>query len=144
MDNEIGSTIPDAANIVAYNAEDGISIVDDVTLRNSIRRNAIYRNGELGIDLGDDGATANDGGDGDLGPNGLQNFPLLRSVVSGGGNTTIHGRVPRPPTPSCSSSTRTRVNFRPRDFLEGETYPRESRRQHGRQRHRRRSTSSCQ
>ena len=127
MDNEIGSTIPDAANIVAYNGEDGISIIDDGALRNSIRRNAIYRNGELGIDLGDDGATANDGGDVDLGPNGLQNFPLLRSVVSGGGNTTILGAFRGAPnTTFVLEFFSNPCNFRPRDFLEGETFLGES------------------
>ena len=127
VDNEIGSTLPDAANIVAYNGEDGISIGDGTAVRNAIRRNSIYRNAELGIDLGDDGATANDGGDVDLGPNGLQNFPLLRSVVSGGGNTTILGAFRGAPnTTFVLEFFSNPCNFRPRDFLEGETFLGES------------------
>ena len=37
--------------------------------------NSIHTNGGLGIDLGDDGVTANDTRDTDSGPNSLQNFP---------------------------------------------------------------------
>ena len=53
-------------------------------VRNSILGNSIFRNGELGIDLGPDGVTGNDDGDGDGGANLLQNFPLITSAV---GNT---------------------------------------------------------
>jgi hypothetical protein len=43
---------------------------------NSIERNSIFSNGDLGIDLGDDGPTNDDGAlDLDAGPNGLQNYP---------------------------------------------------------------------
>ena len=44
---------------------------------NALRRNSIYNDGALGIDLGTDRVTPNDAGDGDTGPNHLQNFPLL-------------------------------------------------------------------
>lgn len=42
-----------------------------------MRGNAVYENGGPGIDLGNDGATANDPTDSDQGPNGLQNHPEL-------------------------------------------------------------------
>ena len=35
----------------------------------------------MGIDLEDDGVTANDNLDSDTGPNGLQNFPVISNVV---------------------------------------------------------------
>jgi hypothetical protein len=41
--------------------------------------NSIFSNGVLGIDLGEDGVTANDQRDTDTGPNNLQNYPDLGS-----------------------------------------------------------------
>jgi IPT/TIG domain/S-layer homology domain len=124
VDNEIGSAaIPDAGNIIAFNGHDGITIVDDAAVRNSIRRNSIYRNGDLGIDLGDDGATANDGGDVDFGPNANLNFPLLRSVSTGGGNTTILGAFRGAPNTTVALEFFSNpCNFRPRAFLQGQTF----------------------
>ena len=47
----------------------------------------------LGIDLGLDGVTPNDPGDLDDGPNGLQNFPVLKSATTIDGSTTIQGTL---------------------------------------------------
>jgi hypothetical protein len=69
----------------------GVSILSGTA--NSILRNYIFSNGALGIDLGVDGPTPNDPGDGDDGPNELQNKPLLTSAVSSSGTTTIKGRL---------------------------------------------------
>ena len=63
-------------NTIANNAGDGVTITATGTsLGNTIWENSIHDNGSLGIDLGDDGVTANDAGDVDTGPNFLQNFP---------------------------------------------------------------------
>src|SRR5262249_28261556 len=67
--------------------------------------NAIFSNGALGIDLSffrakfgtGDGPTPNDPGDPDTGPNDFQNFPILTSVASSGGSTTISGTLDSPP-----------------------------------------------
>jgi uncharacterized repeat protein (TIGR01451 family) len=58
-----------------------------------ISNNTIFNNSNLGIDLGNDGVTGNDEGDADTGPNNLQNFPVITSAVSAGGNTTINGSL---------------------------------------------------
>jgi hypothetical protein len=58
---------------------DGISVVGSSVGHNMLTNNLIYNNGGLGIDLGDDGVTVNDPGDGDSGPNGLLNYPVLDS-----------------------------------------------------------------
>ena len=63
-------------NAIAYNNDAGISISGSgPPLENEMRGNAIYANGSVGIDLGDDGATENDFGDSDSGANNLQNAP---------------------------------------------------------------------
>src|SRR5262249_32708063 len=62
--------------------------------------------------------------DADVGPNLSQNFPLLSSAVSAGGNTTIDGTL------NSTASTQFAIDFysndgcvgRPQDFLQGRTY----------------------
>ncbi|HEX5702908.1 MAG TPA: Calx-beta domain-containing protein [Pyrinomonadaceae bacterium] len=86
--NTIGGTASGEPNIIAFNANDGVSL-PDAGIGNVIRGNSIFSNGttasHLGIDHGPvDGETANDAApDADSGPNALQNFPVIRSAVVG-------------------------------------------------------------
>ncbi|EMI15641.1 Laminin G, subdomain protein 2 domain protein [Rhodopirellula maiorica SM1] len=85
--NTIGGTADGAGNTIAYNTGVGVELTTSGT-GNSILGNAIYSNGGLGIDLGGDGVTANDGQfddtpDQDTGANNLQNFPVLSSITAG-------------------------------------------------------------
>jgi hypothetical protein len=64
-------------NTVAGNSSSAIRIFDDNSTGNTLRQNLVYDNAGPGIDLGADGVTANDAGDSDSGPNGLQNFPVI-------------------------------------------------------------------
>jgi CSLREA domain-containing protein len=79
----VGGTTAGAGNVIAFNAGSGVSVLAS-SLNNRMLGNAIYANTALGIDLGGNGVTTNDGGDGDAGQNNLQNFPVLTSVTSGG------------------------------------------------------------
>jgi CSLREA domain-containing protein len=89
--NTIGGVAAGAANVIAFNSQNGVAIEGGPA--NRVRRNSIHSNGQLGIDLGTDGITANDAGDGDTGPNDLQNYPVLSSAINTGSGTAITGTI---------------------------------------------------
>ncbi|MCX8155621.1 MAG: hypothetical protein N3J91_04100 [Verrucomicrobiae bacterium] len=77
--NRIGGTGPGEGNRIGYARMadyDGVRI-HDYGVGNVIRGNAIFGQSGLPIDLGPNGPTPNDAGDGDDGPNLLQNYPVL-------------------------------------------------------------------
>ena len=82
--------LPGEANVISRNAGPGVRLISGGTI--AVRGNSIDGNGGLGIDLdatgGTLGVTPNDSGDGDAGPNGLQNFPVVASAVRSGGSLT--------------------------------------------------------
>jgi hypothetical protein len=91
QNTRIGGTETGAGNLIKGNDRNGVTIQGAFAAGNYIFTNTIHGNGALGIDLGANGATPNDAGDADTGPNGLQNFPILTAVldrVSG----TLHSR----------------------------------------------------
>jgi len=89
--NSIGGPQAEAANRISFNGGPGVSVSSGTG--NSIRGNSISSNTGLGIDLFPLGVSANDPGDSDTGANSLQNFPVLTSVASNGGATTIRGAL---------------------------------------------------
>jgi hypothetical protein len=95
--NTVGGASSGAANTIAFNGsvfQDGVRIGGAVAgTGNSILRNSIFSNADLGIDLGDNGVTPNDIGDPDTGANNLQNFPVLTSAKSSRRGTTIKGTL---------------------------------------------------
>lgn len=84
-DNTIGGSASGAGNVIAFNGLYGVELVPDAGSANLISGNRIFGNEAIGIDLGSDGVTPNDDGDGDSGPNDLQNWPELLGVASDGG-----------------------------------------------------------
>jgi hypothetical protein len=102
-----GITARFAANTIAFNGADGVEInsfASDVgDSGNRVLFNSIFSNGELGIDLvgGTEnaaGATANDPGDTDQGPNDLQNRPVVTSAKTVRGKTTIKAKLNSTPS----------------------------------------------
>ena len=91
--NTIGGTGAGAGNtIVRSTGGDGIAVVGAAT-GDAILGNSIFSNDGLGIDLGNDGVSANDIGDADGGANNLQNFPVLSAAMTVGGNVNIAGSL---------------------------------------------------
>lgn len=87
--NTIGGTEPGAGNRIAYNGRSGVALTGEIQgtpapTETPILSNAIYGNDQIGIDLGNDGVTANDPADVDNGANSLQNFPVITKVSEGG------------------------------------------------------------
>jgi hypothetical protein len=95
----IGGTAAGAGNTIANNGDTGVQVrigfpavraaSEAAILGNSITGNAL-----LGINnSAPDVVTPNDAGDGDSGPNGLQNFPVITSATLGAGNVTVSGTL---------------------------------------------------
>jgi CSLREA domain-containing protein len=88
-------------NVVAFNDESGVEVLDSSSFTNPIKNriltNSIFSNAGKGIDLEDSAAgdigREQDPKDPDVGPNNLQNFPVITSAKSSGTATTIKGRL---------------------------------------------------
>jgi Right handed beta helix region len=80
----------DTANTIAFNLGNGVTVTGQ-SQQNRISSNSIHDNGQLGIDLGNDGVTPNDAGDADTGSNGLQNFPVINAAFGFNGSLTMYG-----------------------------------------------------
>jgi titin len=92
--NFVGGTVSGSGNTIAFNGQEGVVIAGNASTGNRILRNSIFSNGGLGINLiggtqNTAGATANDAKDPDIGPNTLQNKPVLTSLSG----LTIEGKL---------------------------------------------------
>src|SRR5262249_22600902 len=97
QNTQVGGASPGRANVIAFNGRAGILVAGGNANGNTISGNAIFGNAELGIDLSAstdaDGITTNDAGDGDTGPNGLQNYPVISAATGGPAITHIEGSL---------------------------------------------------
>lgn len=90
QNNTVGGTAAGAGNRIAYNPRGGVIVADEGTVGNTIRANSIHHNGGQGIDLGDDGVTANHPGGSATGPNRWQNYPEIATATAGS-STMVSG-----------------------------------------------------
>ncbi len=88
FDNIIGGSGTGEGNLIAFNRN---GIRADSGIRNQFRRNRVFSNDFMGIDLAPVGVTPNDIGDGDSGPNNLQNFPVITFVNAQTSSVNIQG-----------------------------------------------------
>lgn len=101
--NQIGGTGAGEGNVIAFNGGGGVVVLTDLADGNRISGNRIFDNGGLGIDLSRfsnqvGNVTANDAGDGDDGPNGEQNFPVLIGVTASlSGGVIVEGSLTTAP-----------------------------------------------
>jgi hypothetical protein len=124
----IGGTAAGAGNVIAFNytgaggstPRAGILVSPeeggDETTGVSILGNSVFSNGGLGISLGNESPTPNDACDADTGPNNLQNYPVLTSVTSGGGMTSIAGTL------NSVANTTYRIEFFANDAIDPSGY----------------------
>ncbi len=101
--NQIGGTGPGAGNIIAFCTSNGVAIISGTN--NAVLGNSIFSDIGLGIDLDVSGVSTNDPGDEDLGPNNLQNFPILSAARNIGVATLFQGTL------SSASNTTFRIEF---------------------------------
>lgn len=89
----VGGTAAGQGNVIAGNGGAGVALrLADAPDGVAVVGNSLVANGGLGIDLGDDGVTPNDVGDGDVGPNRRLNTP--EPLVATPGEVTFELDVP--------------------------------------------------
>lgn len=125
--NVIGGIAVGAGNVITATQAPGIVINDAATLGNAVRGNAIFNNGVadpsfLGLDLGYDGVTLNDAGDGDTGPNLRQNHPELLSASAAPGNLMIEGTLDSTPNTTFAVDFYANAGCDPTGYGEGQVY----------------------
>jgi parallel beta-helix repeat protein len=123
--NSIGGASNEMGNTIAGNLT-GVVVGNNPTTDNStgdrILGNSIYANSDLGIDLGDDGVTPNKDPEPTVGPNRLQNYPVLTSAMTSGTSLTIAGTL------NSAASMTYRIEFfaqaagDPSGYGQGQTY----------------------
>jgi hypothetical protein len=120
-DNVIGP-----GNVIAFNGRDGINSQSSLEINNRITANSIFGNGsgslDLGVDLGVNGANANDAGDTDDGPNHLQNCPVLTDVTTSLAGITLQGFLSSAPNTSYTVEFFANDICEASQFCEGQTF----------------------
>ncbi len=133
----IGGIGPGEGNVVAYNPGGGVVNDGGTNINNiAIRGNSIHDNGfgplgwgvglDLSLNIGGDGVTPNDAGDGDTGPNNDQNFPIVSSAAALAPSSGTHVTGVLHSTPSTTFDLDFYSNPacipHPHDYLQGRTY----------------------
>jgi FIMAH domain-containing protein len=119
--DQVGGLNAGEGNTIAFNSGDGVVVSLFVFLPNPILSNSIFSNGGLGIDIDDDGVTANDSCDAGSTPIALQNFPVLTSAVTASGSTVIEGTLDSKPNSSFLIQFFSNAACDPSGFGEGQS-----------------------
>ncbi len=87
--NSIGGNLANQGNLIKNHPAPGIRFTSNGEVTGNRFLGNSMANNQFGIDLGNDLHTDNDTGDGDLGPNGLQNYPVLVNAGSTGDTLSV-------------------------------------------------------
>jgi parallel beta-helix repeat protein len=107
-------------NDVKGNGGSGLLISGTAT-NFALHGNRISGNSGLGIDLAPAGVTPNDAGDGDTGPNGVQNSPQISAVTNSNALTTVSGSLSTKPGATATIEVFQSSGCDPTGFGEGGT-----------------------
>jgi parallel beta-helix repeat protein len=117
--NTIGGVGTGDKNVISGNSGAGVYVAGGANVTgNNIRGNNISANGGLGIDLQGNGVDNNDAGDGDTGPNDLQNYPILTGVYT---NLAV-GTFNSTPSSTFTLDFYSNASADPSGHGEGQTY----------------------
>jgi CSLREA domain-containing protein len=118
----IGGTLAGEGNVIAFNSI-GVGLSGPTpSNENSILRNSIHSNTQLGIDLGVAGVTPNDAGDADTTDNDGQNFPVLDGAFGTATSIEISGTLESLPATEYHIELFVSPECDPSGHGEGETY----------------------
>jgi titin len=127
--NVIGLTLggTGAGNLIADNVDEGVIIYDTNSTGNTIRGNAIFNNGRIGINLvggieNSYGVTANHAGGDVPGPNNLQNYPVLTSASVYSNSMVIAGTLNSNPNRSYLIDIYRNTNADPSGYGQGQFF----------------------
>jgi CSLREA domain-containing protein len=110
----IGGINPGEGNTIAFNCGRGVRIASFQTITQwATLGNSIHSNGSLGISLGSESPTVNDIGDGDVGANNQQNYPVITSAPISNGMVSISATL------NSTADTQFRIEFFSGDRCDG-------------------------
>jgi hypothetical protein len=107
--NSVGGTADGAGNVIAHNTWAGVIIQNSTASANPILRNSIHTNGGIGIDLGSDGVTANDGAKSAAQSNFDMDYPIFDTADLSGTTLTVSGYVGSAPGQSTFAGARVEI-----------------------------------
>jgi hypothetical protein len=108
-------------NVIAFNGQAGIKVLDELTTGDTFRANPIFSNGALGIDLNGDGVTPNAPGV-RFGANDTQNYPVLTKAISTTTSTRVTGTLNSLPSQQFTIDFYANPAAAPSGFGQGKRY----------------------
>ena len=105
--NTVGGLAAGAGNVIASNARNGVRVL--LGTGNAILGNAVYGSGGIGIELGADGVTANNGTKNASLPNSDMDFPVLTRATLTGSTLSFAGYVGSAPHQATFAGARVEI-----------------------------------